>query len=346
MRNIKLIIEYDGKSFNGWQKQPTKLNIQGEIEKAIEEIDNVINEGKDLTNFLWEMIKYTKDILVTKIGKKLQIYSNEEIQQIKKIADRTSKDRLLNIILKLSEMENKVKQSSQKIIIFQTGIINLCVNEETKSLDERIKALENKIQNGIANSITTIPIKTNLNKEKDTAKNNIQAKTNTEIDKSPSVGAISNRPLTVKEERQKKDIEPNIQTSNLKSQEFWPNILQQLKQNGKLMLYANLINSRAVELNDMTIGIEFSSKLNDFRRQLLEKNENLQEVEKLVSIACGKEMQIKYLDKPKSKPEKNIKMQETQTEQTKNEMNKEKSNSINSLEDLADLGIDINYIDE
>ena len=38
MRNIKLDIEYDGKSFNGWQKQPNKLNIQGEIEKAIEEI--------------------------------------------------------------------------------------------------------------------------------------------------------------------------------------------------------------------------------------------------------------------------------------------------------------------
>ena len=38
MRNIKLVIEYDGKSFNGWQKQPNKLNIQGEIERAIEEI--------------------------------------------------------------------------------------------------------------------------------------------------------------------------------------------------------------------------------------------------------------------------------------------------------------------
>lgn len=36
MRNIKLTIEYDGKDFNGWQKQPTKLNIQGEIERAIE----------------------------------------------------------------------------------------------------------------------------------------------------------------------------------------------------------------------------------------------------------------------------------------------------------------------
>ena len=38
MRNIKLVIEYDGKSFNGWQKQPDKLNIQGEIETAIEQV--------------------------------------------------------------------------------------------------------------------------------------------------------------------------------------------------------------------------------------------------------------------------------------------------------------------
>lgn len=38
MKNIKLTIEYDGKDFNGWQKQPTKLNIQGEIERAIKEI--------------------------------------------------------------------------------------------------------------------------------------------------------------------------------------------------------------------------------------------------------------------------------------------------------------------
>ncbi len=38
MRNIKLTIEYDGKDFNGWQKQPNKLNIQGSIEQAISQI--------------------------------------------------------------------------------------------------------------------------------------------------------------------------------------------------------------------------------------------------------------------------------------------------------------------
>lgn len=50
MRNIKLLIEYDGKLYNGWQKQPNKSSIQEEIEKAIlrvtgEEVD-LIGSGR------------------------------------------------------------------------------------------------------------------------------------------------------------------------------------------------------------------------------------------------------------------------------------------------------------
>lgn len=107
------------------------------------------------------------------------------------------------------------------------------------------------------------------------------------------------------------------------------------------MLYANLLNSRAVELNDMTIGIEFSSGLNDFRKQLLEKNENIREVERLVSIACGKEMQIKYIEEPAGK----IETPKTNTK-PKQVAKAPKENKVNSLEDLEDLGLNINYIDE
>lgn len=38
MRNIKLTIEYEGKDYNGWQKQPNRFNIQGEIERAIQTV--------------------------------------------------------------------------------------------------------------------------------------------------------------------------------------------------------------------------------------------------------------------------------------------------------------------
>lgn len=50
MQNIRIIVEYDGKDFDGWQKQPNKLNIQGEIERAIEAVTeqkvNLIGSGR------------------------------------------------------------------------------------------------------------------------------------------------------------------------------------------------------------------------------------------------------------------------------------------------------------
>jgi len=38
MRTIKLTVAYDGKDFHGWQVQPALRTVQGEIEKAVEQI--------------------------------------------------------------------------------------------------------------------------------------------------------------------------------------------------------------------------------------------------------------------------------------------------------------------
>lgn len=38
MKNYKIVISYDGFDFHGWQRQPDKKTIQGEIEKALAEI--------------------------------------------------------------------------------------------------------------------------------------------------------------------------------------------------------------------------------------------------------------------------------------------------------------------
>ena len=66
MRNIKLTIEYYGKEFNGWQKQPNKLNIQGNIERAIETITVPVNS-----------IKYIKiKFKLTKFNKKFEFNNN------------------------------------------------------------------------------------------------------------------------------------------------------------------------------------------------------------------------------------------------------------------------------
>ena len=80
-----------------------------------------------------------------------------------------------------------------------------------------------------------------------------------------------------------------------KSEEYWPQIMKDLKQSGKIVLYTNLMGTNAKEINDMTVGIEFPNGMTAFGKTVLEKQENIREISNLVSIACGKEMQIKYL---------------------------------------------------
>jgi len=50
MRNIKLILEYDGTGFIGWQKQKRGISIQGEVERVLEKIlnhkINLISSGR------------------------------------------------------------------------------------------------------------------------------------------------------------------------------------------------------------------------------------------------------------------------------------------------------------
>ena len=97
MRNIKLTIEYDGKEFNGWQKQPTKLNIQGEIEKALGEITGeeveLIGSGRtdagvhslgQVANFKTESKLPAEKFpiaLNTKLKQSIRIIDSEEVDE-------------------------------------------------------------------------------------------------------------------------------------------------------------------------------------------------------------------------------------------------------------------------
>ena len=262
----------------------TESIVDYNVENAINCVDTMINEGKDISNILWEIIKYTKDILVYKTSNNEQLYNKEEIDRIKTISDKTSKETLLNMIYELSEIENNIKWSSQKNIMFQTGIIKLCIKKDKEGIEElqnRISKLEQIIKNG------------GIGKEKSNISNNISKDFNTNTE--------------VKKEEQKQ-VKKTSSVTSKKTQECWLKVLENLKISGKLGLYTNLIQTNAIELNDMMIGVEFPNGMSAFAHRVLETPEGRSEVEKQISIAYGKEMKVKYLD-----GKNNIEMQNNNT---------------------------------
>ena len=257
----------------------TESIIEYDIDKVMESINIVLEEGKDLNNLLWEIIKYTKDILMVKTGQKLSIYNEEDTKNLIQLSEKITKERAIGLIYELSKLENDMKLSTQRLIVFQAGIIKLCnkeiENNSTSSNNNssgnnsdiyaRLEKIENYLRNGGGVSRNT-----NTTTKKAIEQKNDKTKTNTE-----AIAGIG---------------------KNNKPAKYWNEIVNNLKNNGKIMLYTNLLNTNAIEINDMTVGIEFPKGITPFGKTVLDRPENMKEIANQVSIACGKEMHIKYID--------------------------------------------------
>ena len=263
--------------------------INCNVDNALITINKVLDDGKDLSNLLLEMIKYVKDILLYKVTNKLELYSQDEINKIKEISDKTDKEKLINLVYQFSELGNDIKFSTQKNIIFQAGIIKMCSKLNVNKNDDintRVEKIEKYLKNHTVNTnqYKTMPI----TQEKNTIPNINLAKSveqkNTNVQSSEIVTNIP-----------KNNSSKISAASSNKAEEYWPQVVKKLKQNGKIVLYTNLMNTRAKEINDMTVGIEFLGGLTSFGKTILEKQENIKELTNLVSMASGKPMNIKYI---------------------------------------------------
>lgn len=258
--------------------------IDKQVEAVLQGIDTVIKDGKDLQNLLWEMIKYVKDILVYQTSHQLDLYSQEEIEKIEKLSKKVTNQELLNLLYALSTIENEIKWSTQKWILFQVGMIKLCNGQNTQNhtentqieqLTQKVEKLQQQI-NQLSQGVIHKEVK---NVDNDTLR-------------------IPAPPIS-----QKRVEEPIQNTSKTQSHikegdtlNNWPKIVGDLKTAGKIMLYTNLMNTTAKQMNDMTIGIIFPNGLTSFGKTILEKSENVAELEKRISMECGKAMRVQYID--------------------------------------------------
>ncbi len=273
--------------------------INYDIPSAIQATNTVIREGKDVQNLLWETIKYVKDILVYKTCKEAPIYSEQEVKQIEELAEKTTTETLLNMIYELSTLENELKWSSQKILLFQVGIIKL----GTPQIQEMSEIKTNKpvVQNQNNQSIEIVNRKIELLEQKLT-----YLMQNGTVNIHKTEQNVDNKPKKIEKTASKSQDKMIIQqklTTNEKL-EGWSKILMDFKQAGKIMLYTNLMNTQAYIINEITVGIEFTKGMTPFVKGIMEKPETIQELEEKISIQCGKPMRVKFIDTKASEEQK------------------------------------------
>ena len=307
---IDLVKELVGIPSLEYISKMTRAIFENNEIKALAVIDDVINNGKDLNNFLWEVIKYVKDVLVFKASGSLSIYSKEELEEIKQISDLVSREKLLNTIYMLSDLQNEIKWSSQKTIMFQVGIIRACSSSSSDGLEElrkKVEEVETKLSSG-----------------------------NFTVNKS-SFTASSNKPAM--QEQTKAKVEPVQKDTNATSKAAnavdnnsgnsevnWSNVINTLRTSGKVRLFTSLANTKVNQQGDMILEIIFPNGLTPFVRSLLEDSTNKKDLTDILLNETGKQWHIKLVD---------------------GKANNSSSKMVPNVSQnpMSDLGIDINIIE-
>ena len=244
--------------------------------KALEGVNEVIDNGKDIYNFLWEVIKYFKDILVMKATNKLDLYSEEELVQIKKLADLTDQDRLVDIIYDLSETANEIKWSQEKNIMMQVAVIKLCrtssfAGASGDSIEKRFQALEAEIKK-------------------------LQEMRVVGVDVGDAVQGAMKRRAEARSAEEDKPVKRATPLPQGKANEAWKKILDNLKKTGKIRLFTCLISTRINEISDDVWEVEFPNGLTAFNEKILQDAGTKNDLMKEVLKETGKEIMIKYKD--------------------------------------------------
>lgn len=254
------------------------------IEKNTEEvlilIDEVIESGKDISQFIKDLIHQFRNLMIVKTSKNPAELIEIDQESLNKYIEQTNKislDFILRSLEILTEADEKSKWSTQPRIILEVAIIQLMKLEEKLSLEERVRLLEEGI------------VKTPLKKE--TEKRKIQE---------PISNKEHNPEVKVAEE--KKDIEekePVVYEDNGEELDIdqiisqWDNILQTIK-GKKVNVYALLMEGEPLSYSNNVLTIGYKENFG-IHRQAISTPSNADVVKEGLSSYFKKNIDVRFI---------------------------------------------------
>ncbi|KGO12443.1 DNA polymerase III subunit gamma/tau [Clostridium botulinum] len=268
----------------------TNSIIEKDVEKSMRIIEDIVLSGKDIYNFIKDMITHLRNILMVKVSKnpnEILDMSSENIDLVKEQSEKIRIEEIMRDIKILQEAEQQSKWVKQNRIYLELAVLKMCKIEYDTSKEvilSRLNKIEELIKSG--------NIKLAINEEK----KKIEPKEfNLKREKeSMQHSKIKENSL----EDYNKDSKLTVETVK----KMWHDILEAFKARRLMVLYAALVTANIKSCKEGIITLNYNKQYS-FNKKRLEKPENNKIVQEIFSEVLKEKIRIIYIVEEKAKEE-------------------------------------------
>ena len=296
--------------------------VSRDIKNTMILVDNILNEGKEVSIFLDELIICFRNMLIIKTTNStdnLMRISEEESEDIKRLSSKISVDEIVRIIEELSVTQLECKRALNSRVILETRLIKMLhsINNADEIMN-KIQELENSFKNN------SIPVKQ--------ATADIKRASIKDDEKKPSIVINKMPEQTISESYEtQKSTEPEQSSGNSenKSDEAiynaimngWQTILKKIRSENA-GLQAIIRESQLCEVSNKKAVFEFDPKFT-FHISAANQPKNRQKFKEVLSSFLNEECEVEFIIKGEEKPKSSLPAMEDVYEDLKNEFGEE-----------------------
>lgn len=244
---------------------------------AITIIDEISSGGKDINQFIRDLMLHYRNLLMTKVVSRSEDVidmSREGILQLKKLSESYDKNNIIRCIDILAELENEAKWSGNPRILLEIAVIRMCRLRSDDSLEgilSRLSKLEELISKG---KFTVAAPESKQTSSSGDGKNNIEKK---------------EKPAAAKTKSSANAVQGGGEIL-----QKWQGFIQELKSRGKIKLRTYLAMAKPLKAEGGTLVLAYE-KEDQFSKEALETPANKSDVEAAALAYFGVPLRIKCI---------------------------------------------------
>lgn len=245
-----------------------------DLEKTLQTIDDIIQNGKDIHQFIKDLTYYFRNLMVVKTSKNPeQIMESENVENLVNQSKNIKLDYILKSLQILTTAESSAKWSTQPRIILEMAMIKLVKLEDEMSLEERVKQLEMGIIKTGINHIEQKPVE----RKESTIKHNVVKET-----------------ILEKENVEKPEILDDGRELTLETiKNEWSKVMQIIKTK-KINIYALLLEGQVLSYANNLLTISYKEGFG-FHKEAISAANNKEFVEEIVALHFKKPIVMNFI---------------------------------------------------